>query len=83
MGLLDDLRKEPSHKPPKPCKMAIVMATLDKDTVAELNRIMASIASLEGQYTASWLSRQLENNGLRVNHSTVNRHAKGTCCCAN
>lgn len=83
MGLLDDLRSGAWPDGVRPCKMGMVLRQLDDETVAEVNRIMDSIAKLEGLYTASWLARQLDKHGFRVNHQSILRHARGECCCAN
>lgn len=83
MGLLDDLRNAPSPDGVRPCKLGVALSQMNDDVSSEIKRIMDSIVSLEGVYTASWLARQLSNYGFRMNHQSILRHARGECCCAN
>lgn len=82
MGLKDRLTTPPQRRGSTKCKLAVVLTQLSKEDLKEVERILKSLAENEGLYTASWLGRQLTQEGFFMNHSSILRHIRKECCCA-
>jgi hypothetical protein len=79
MPLLDDLEHKRRNKT---CTFAKTLAKLTDKEQARIAEIGASIVADEGEYSASWLAKQLTANGHPANHQAVMRHIRNECCCA-
>lgn len=82
MTLKDRLTAPPRHRSTVKCKLAVVLAQISKEDMKEVQRILTSLENNEGMYTASWLGKQLTQEGFYMNHSTILRHVRKECCCA-
>lgn len=82
MGLKDRLATPPLHKSNNRCKLFVVLSQLPKEDAKEVIKVLDSLSKNEGLYTASWLAKQITQEGFYMNHSTVLRHARKECCCA-
>lgn len=81
MGLLDSLNTGPSHRRKGRCRAAVIIADLPKEEADKIGDILTSIANREGRYTSNWLAQVLTDEGHQINHQTLLRHARRTCCC--
>lgn len=81
MGLLDKLNNPTPPRRKARCRAAVIIAGLGTEEQERITEILASIANLEGKYTSSWVAQTLTNEGHQINHQTILRHARKTCCC--
>ena len=75
MTLLDNLEQGPTRKP------VVVRSAMDKKLGAKVDEILSKIASGTGEYNTTWLARTLREDGIIINHATLNRHTFKECCC--
>jgi hypothetical protein len=80
MTLLDKLEQGPTRKP-RVCKYVVVRSAMDKKLGAKVDEILSKIASGTGEYNTTWLARTLREDGIIINHATLNRHTFKECCC--
>lgn len=80
MSILDKLEKGPTRKP-RICKCASTLNLIDKELANKITEILAKINENTGEYNTNWLSLTLREEGVFLNHQTLLRHARKTCCC--
>lgn len=84
MGLLDDLKNEAVH--PTTCRLRIIFDTLSDEEKEALRAALRNVELDERfgrskQYSTTWLSSVLTNNGYSISRSTITRHLTGACSC--
>lgn len=76
MGKLSDLIVAENRATGPRCTVAIALATLPRDVVADLRAAMADAA-----VTSSGISRALAKLGHSLSPYTLQRHRRGECGC--
>jgi hypothetical protein len=80
MSILEKLEKGPTREP-KICKCASTLNLIDQTLANKIREVLAKIADNTGEYNSNWLSLTLREEGVFLNHQTLLRHARKTCCC--
>lgn len=76
MSIVSRLAAGPPKTGAKPCAVGHILAELAEDERAALASALAN-----PEWTAVALTKVLNDEGIRVSHSTVLRHRKGECAC--
>jgi hypothetical protein len=70
---------EADRMPAPQCTMGAILATLDADDPALAAQVRSALA---GNYTGAAIGRQLRKRGFRIEDSTLQRHRRQVCQCA-
>lgn len=78
---MDSLQKrlealESKHSGPRSCSLGRAMNEMDEETVSILNRLLRN-----SKISTRSISIELQNDGYKIDRSTVSHHRNGHCVC--